>query len=146
MPATIQIPAVGTIMPDIAVSTAEGIPQTLHQLTAGRHALVYFMRTATCPVCNAHVKTIERLALDGVAVVIVAPGTAADAAGVAKRVALTVVASGETGHADAGLGSSLGLQHSGTFVLDAEGRVLLAKTATLPTGGFAKAEVLAALS
>ena len=146
MTATLESPAVGTIMPDIAVTDASGTARTLHQFAEGRRSLVYFMRTASCPVCNAHVKNIERLGLADTTVVIVVPGSAADAASVAKRVGLTVVSSGDSGHAEAGLGSSMGLQHSGTFVLDADGRVLLAKTATLPTGGFAKAEVLAALA
>lgn len=38
------------------------------------------------------------------------------------------------------------LQHSGTFVLDASGRVLAQRTATLPTASFARQEVLAALA
>ena len=146
MPTTIDVPAVGSIMPDIALTTADGSAQSLRDLTSGRRAVVFFMRAASCPVCNAHVAKIERLAIADAAVVIVTPGTAADAASVSAKTSLTVLASGEHGHAEAGLTRFLGLQHSGTFVLDAEGRVIAARTATLPTGSFDEREVLAALA
>lgn len=142
MPTTIDAPTVGSIMPDIALTAADGSAQSLRTLTNGRRALVFFMRAASCPVCNAHVKVIAGLELKDTAIVIVTPGTAKDAASVAAKTTLQVLASGESGHAEAGLGRFLGLQHSGTFVLDAEGRVLAARTSTLPTGAFDKREVL----
>lgn len=145
MSATTEALAVGTIMPDIPVIDTTGRSSGLHELVAGRKALVYFMRAATCPVCNAHVQSIGKLDVGDTAVVIVTPGAAAEATLVSTRTALTVVASGESGHAEVGLGRFLGLQHSGTFVLDANSRILLARTATVPTGSFAKNEVVALL-
>ena len=145
MPTTIDAPALGSIMPDIALTAADGSAKSLRDLTSGRRAVVFFMRASSCPICNAHVKKIERMATADAAVVIVTPGTAADAASVSAKTSLQVLASGENGHAEAGLTRFLGLQHSGTFVLDAEGRVIAARTATLPTGSFDEREVLAAL-
>lgn len=145
MDTTIDSPAVGTIMPDIAVIDPTGSARSLRQLVAGRRALVYFMRSASCPVCNAHLRTIAGMGLADAAVVVVTPGGAAEAAAVASRVALDVVASGESGHAAVGLGRFLGLQHSGSFVLDADARILSARTATLPTGSFDRSEVAALL-
>jgi peroxiredoxin len=145
MPTTIDAPTLGSIMPDIALTEPDGSAHSLRALTSGRRSLVFFMRAATCPICNAHVKAIAALELKDTAIVVVTPGTARDAASVAAKTTLQVLASGEHGHAEAGLGRFLGLQHSGTFVLDADGRVLAARTATLPTGAFDKSEVLALL-
>jgi hypothetical protein len=55
-----------------------------------------------------------------------------------------VAASGEH-HADLGLGRFLMLQHSGTFVTDADGRVVDAVTSALPTASFSASKVRAAL-
>lgn len=138
--------ATGTIMPDLAVTDAAGDLQTLRGLTAGRRALVYFMRTASCPVCNAHVQTIERQGFDDVATIVVTPGGVDEVATVARRTSLTVVGSGDSGHAQVGLGRFLGLQHSGTVVLDTDGTILLARSSTLPTGSFELGEVEALLA
>lgn len=75
MSTTLELPAVGTIMPDITFTNEKGAAVTLRDLAAGRQALVYFMRAATCPICNVHVQAISRMVADGelanVAVVIV---------------------------------------------------------------------------
>ncbi|WP_345373420.1 hypothetical protein [Frondihabitans cladoniiphilus] len=81
-------------------------------------------------------------------VLAVTPGGAREADTVQSRLrseALSVFASGD-GHAAVGLGKFLTLQHSGTFVLDADGTILSARTATIPTGSFSKDEVKAALA
>jgi hypothetical protein len=83
--------------------------------------------------------------LGGAALVIITPGDASDAAAVTKRVKIAAWASG-TAHANAGLGSTLLIQHSGTFVLDAAGTVLHAQTSVLPTGNFSAEAVKRALS
>lgn len=48
-------------------------------------------------------------------------------------------------HADAGLGRSWMLQASGTYLIDRDGMVRYARTATLPTGGYDARELQAAL-
>ena len=139
-------------MPDIQVHTADGMDVALRSLTAGRRSVVFFMRASTCPVCQAHAAEAVRLQRGGdfgaAALVIVTPGAAAEVATVARRVPggdVVIVGSG-SGHAEVGLGRFLGLQHSGTFVLDESGTVLAARTATIPTGAFKAAEVVAALA
>ena len=152
MPTTVDAPAVGSTMPDIQVQGADGTDVALLSLIAGRRAVVFFMRASTCPVCQAHTAEAARLLREGklgsAALVVVTPGAAAEVATVARRVPgddLVIVGSG-SGHAEVGLGRFLGLQHSGTFVLDERGAVLAARTATIPTGAFNAAEVVAALA
>jgi peroxiredoxin len=153
MPTTAKTPTVGDLMPDIALLRPTGETVGLREVTAGAAALVYFMRSATCPVCNAHIATILRLEQQGelaaARVVIVTPSTADDAASVARKLgtdAAIVLASTEASRAAVGLSSFLAIQHSGSFVLDPSGRVLSARTATVPTASFSRDEVLAALS
>jgi peroxiredoxin len=146
MTATAAIPAVGTPMPDLALQAPDGSSTTLRAETAGSRSVVLFMRAASCQICLGHVASLERLDVDARAVVVV-PGDAAGAASVASRVGsgVRVLASGDA-HAAAGLGTFLTIQHSGTFVLDESGTVLAVRTATIPTGAFNAAEVVAALS
>ena len=146
MTATAAIPAIGSLMPDLALEALDGVSTTLRAETAGSRSVVFFMRAATCQICLGHVASLERLALDAKAIVVV-PGDAAAAASVARRVGsgVRVLASGDA-HAAAGLGTFLTIQHSGTFVLDETSAVLAVRTATIPTGAFNAAEVVAALA
>src|SRR4051812_40825031 len=151
MPETITTPTVGTPIPDLPLLDADGSASTLSELISGHPAVVFFMRAADCPVCLAHARALGQLIesgnLDGVAVLVIAPGGAASAGTARARISspsIVVRASGEH-HSDVGLGKFLGLQHSGTFVLDASGVILSAQTSALPTASFSPAKVLAAL-
>jgi peroxiredoxin len=115
----------------------------------GEHgAVVFFMRTSTCPVCHAHVRELQRMSdaglLRGARGIVVTPGGPAEAAAVARRTTLSVFASGDR-HRDVGLGRFLTMQHSGTFVVDATGHVLARRTSALPTASFSRREILSAL-
>lgn len=152
MPQSI-VPVVGDPMPDIALVDAGGRSSTLEDVRDGRRAIVHFMRTSTCPVCLAHAATVQRLFDAGeiadAAFVLVPPGGPDEAATTAGRMAARgiraeVWASG-TDHGSVGLGQFLGLQHSGTFVIDEGGLLLAVRTSTLPTGSFSRDEVVAAL-
>ena len=142
-------PAVGTTMPDIHLIAADGRESPLASHLSKDGAVVFFMRAASCPICLAHAATALRMTeageLGGAALVVITPGDASDAAAVAKRLRTSAWASG-TAHANAGLGSTLLIQHSGTFVLDAAGTVLLAQTSVLPTGNFSADAVRKALA
>jgi hypothetical protein len=99
------------------------------------------MRASTCAVCVKHARTLAgmgaELADRGAHAVVVVPGGAKEASAVAGKVGrgATVVASDpDAAHAGAGLERTLFLQHSGTFLVNAEGVVRYAKTATMPTG------------
>lgn len=142
----------GSRMPDLALTTADGAPASLEDARAGGAALVYFMRTSTCPVCHAHLRRIAGLvdggALGDTAVVVVVPGEPADAALVRGRhpsPRLTVLASGD-GHGLVGLGRTFGLQHSGTFLVAPDGTLAYTRTAAVPLQSFDETELLARLT
>lgn len=144
--------AVGDAMLDIALRRPDGTAAGLREVVAGRAAVVYFMRTSTCPVCHSHVAALVRAAearrLPGAAVHVLVPGEPSDAADVRRRIpsrAVAVWATG-TGHAEAGLGRFLALQHSGVFLLDAAGGVRYRRSAALPTQSFDLGELLTALA
>lgn len=146
------VPALGAQLPDIPLTAADGRTSTLHGARADRHALVLFMRSSTCPVCHAHAREIIRLAdageLRGAAFLLIAPGDSGEARTVEDRLGSTMAEVWSSGdhHSDIGLGTFLRLQHSGSFVVDTDGRVLYARTSVLPTGSFARDEALAALA
>lgn len=151
MATTAALPVAGSTMPDIALTGADGLADRLTDVVAGSRSVVFFMRASSCAVCIAHAvnlaKMVKEGVLDGVKVVVITPGGVKDAAVVAARVpsdAVKIYASG-TEHAAAGLGTFLMIQHSGTFVLAADGTVLSVRTATIPTGSFSRDEVIAAL-
>lgn len=143
--------ALGDAMPDIALQRPDGTPASLHDVVTGRRAVVYFMRTSTCPVCHRHVSALVDAAeagrLGGPAVHVLVPGEAEDAAHVRRRVtssAVEVWATG-TGHAEVGLGRFLALQHSGVFLLAEDGAVRYRRSAAVPTQSFDLRELLAAV-
>lgn len=147
--AALAVPALGEEFPDVPVVLSDASRTALSaRLPVGRPAVVFFMRSPDCPVCRSHIRALQRMAdageLSDAAVVIVVPGGAAEAALVQDRTRLPVVASGEA-HRAAGLGRFLLLQHSGTFVLDPDRRILARRTSALPTSSFSRAEVIAAL-
>jgi peroxiredoxin len=151
MSQTAAVPDLGAIMPDLHLVDPGGRRSTLHATRAAAPAVVYFMRSSTCPVCRGHARALARLAddgrLNGATVVIVAPGDAAEARVAADRIGPATVSVWATGsgHADAGLGKFLALQHSGTFVLDRDGTVRYRRTSAIPTGSFDADEVVSAL-
>jgi len=152
---TEALPALGTPMPDLALVGPDGAITTLHSVRGAERAVVYFLRAASCPACLHHAAALAGLAAEGrlgpeVRVLLVTPGSAAEAARVRRKVAgdaVTVWASGEggEGHAAAGLGSFLRLQHSGTFVVAGDGTVVHRRTAALPPLSFSRAELLEVL-
>ena len=141
MSETSSVPAVGSPMPDMPLTGASGETTTLDALRGGRRSVVFFLRASTCAICLGHVKAIGTLPVDAI---FVTPGDAAQAAEATKRSGATVWASGEA-HAEVGLGTFLAIQHSGSFLVAADGSVEYAKTSTLPMGSFSKSELLAAL-
>ncbi|MER7559812.1 redoxin domain-containing protein [Nocardioides sp. NPDC126508] len=115
-----------------------------------RGTLIYFMRTTTCMMCNAHVRTLMSHAQDfrdrGVRVLVAVPEDATTAqAWVDRRQVPVPVVTGL--HGDLGLARRLlgSMMQSGTVVVDAAGRVTYADIVTMPTGGYRHRDVLAAL-
>jgi hypothetical protein len=149
------IPIVGDTMPDIALVDARGRRSSLAAVSDGRRAIVYFMRTSTCPVCLAHAGAIQRLFDAGevadAAFVLLAPGGRDEAVVTEGRVRAArgtraeVWASGSD-HGNVGLSRFLGLQHSGTFVTDERGALLAVRARALPIRNFSREEVVSALA
>lgn len=148
MSGTITLPALGDTLPDIPLIDAAGGSSRMIDALGEHGAVVFFMRASTCPVCRAHVRELQRMSdtglLRGARAIVITPGGATEAAAVARRTMLPVFASGEH-HRDVGLGRFLALQHSGTFVVDADGRVLAQRASALPTASFSRREILDAL-
>ncbi len=137
-----QPPLVGSYIPSIDLVSPDGKPSTLAAQLTERGGIMYFMRTATCPVCNAHVKNLARLSsnnrLYGFKPIIVVPGTPKDANKVALRhgTAHVSIWSSENGHETFGLHVKVGMiQQSGTWVVDGEGGILHTTTSTIPMQG-----------
>jgi hypothetical protein len=153
MSTVIDSPAIGSIMPDIALVNAKNATTTLLNETSGTKAVVYFMRSASCPVCNSHIASLVAMVkageLNGATLTIIAPGGAEQAAKVTRKVPASagrVFATTATeGLAAVGLGSFLAIQHSGSFALAEDGTVLSSRTVTNPMVSFSRSEVLAAL-
>ncbi len=147
-----------TFLPHLTLTDADGTVIHDADLLGPGLTVLYFLRSASCPACLGHARRLaaaRREGRVGVAVVLVTPGGATDAA--ALRSALTgrstsgrlpegvrVVASGDA-HALVGLDKTLMLQHSGTLLVDDQRHVRYSRTATVPTGSYREADLLEAL-
>lgn len=140
---------VGSTIEDAPVQLSDG---TRAGLLGEDHrgTLIYFMRTTTCMICNAHVRTLMSNEKDfgdrGVRVLIAVPEEATTAqAWVDRRQIRFPVVPGL--HGDLGLARRLlgSMMQSGTVIMDAAGRVTYADIVTMPTGGYRHRDVLAAL-
>jgi peroxiredoxin len=136
---------------DLEFTDAGGASVNVADLRGGdRAAVLFFMRAATCAICVRHVRNLAGLGLDarGVAVVVVVPGTMADAARVRRAAGsgIHVVSSaGAEAHQAIGLTRTLLLQHSGTLLVDAGNTIRYRLDATLPTGSYDGPALLAAI-
>jgi peroxiredoxin len=152
MPSTVTVPDVGTRMPDIALVSPGDDRTTLHAVRGGERAIAYFLRSDTCPICLRHARSLAELAeagdLGGAPVILIVPGDVAEAREVVSKVpptAVTVWASG-SGHAAAGMGTFLSVQHSGTFLIAPDGTVEYRRTSALPPRSMDRAELLKAIA
>ncbi len=138
----------GDLLPRLSL-LREGKPAQLEPGRAG--LLLYFMRTADCPVCRAHVKRLvsmhEELRREGFTVGVVVPAPDSDL-GVASSLKATFpVVQGQAAHGALGLKRVLFelVQQSGTVVTDASGRITLLQRATNPGSAFPEDAVWALL-
>jgi peroxiredoxin len=139
-------------MPDLALVSPDGDRTSLHAVRGNGTAVAYFLRASTCPICLKHARTMAGLAESGnlgsASVILIAPGDRDEARAVATRVsspAVTAWASG-TGHAAAGLGVFLSVQHSGTFLIAADGTITYRRTTALPPASMNRTELLEAIA
>ena len=136
-------------LPAVHVVDQNGTGHQLSALLTAPRTALFFLRAPSCPVCLGHARKLLAAQQElGISVVLVTPGGAADAAAVRKRTragdAVAVVASGEA-HELLGMPKRMMLQHSGTILADADGRVLYSRTAAVPTGSYDHAELVEAV-
>jgi peroxiredoxin len=145
-------------LPDLPLTDQDGRRLSSSDLLAPDVTVLYFLRAAGCPVCVAHARSLVTAHVAGRVperIILVVPGGAQEAATVHTKVAarvrtglpttVHVVASGDA-HEMTGLVRTAMLQHSGTLVVDASGRVRYSRTAVMPTGSYREQDLLAALS
>ena len=146
---------IGNIAPDLVLVDHEGHDVTLADYLAKGPVLLYFMRTSTCAVCSNHVRDLLRSRADlesrGVRVVVVVP-EGMDAART-THTALGLpwpVVTGRSGTAHAAFGLTTrmfgSMQQSGSVLLDRDGRVRHAHSATVPLRAYDKPGIAAALA
>jgi len=150
MSQNIVVPDLGSKIANVQLIDAAGTTTDLDTLRGEERAVVFFLRASSCAICLGHAKGITALGADGslgnARVILVTPGDAAQAELATARVpGATVWASGDA-HAEVGLGKFLAIQHSGTFLVNADGTIAYTKTSTLPMGSFSKPEMLAAIT
>lgn len=148
----------GSTAPNLTLDDALGAPLTLAELR-GQPVLLYLMRSASCHVCNAHVRDLVSRQADldvaGVRTIVVLP-EARDVATAWKeqrRIPFTVVtgstSSGPLGSTHEELGFArrmLGsMQQSGTVLIDERGVVRHTRISTMPTGAYDKTGLWAAI-
>jgi peroxiredoxin len=148
MPSTVSVPDIGTVMPDVLLISPDGDRTSLQAVRGSGSTVAYFLRASDCPICLKHARSLAELAesgsLGGASVLLIAPGGLDEARAVAARVpspAVTAWASG-TGHAAAGLGVFLSIQHSGTFLIAADGTIKYRRTTALPPMSLNRKELL----
>ena len=140
-------------MADSELQVGDTVPEALaHRLPGrGRTRVLYFMRSADCPVCVAHLRKLDqhlsRLESLGATVVVFVPdgsGTVEAAPGLPFPFA---VVSGPEAYGQLGLRKALlgMVQQSGSAVIDGPGKLVYLRRATMPFAALDEASLFAAL-
>lgn len=144
----------GSPAPDVALEDTGGQAVRLSGYQGDHAVLVYFMRSTSCPVCNRHVQDLIRrcdeFAADNVRVFVAVPeDRQAAAEWKAKRQIPfpVLVGRGSTPHEMIGLSRKVfgSLQQSGSVLIDSQGIVRHVHGATMPTGGYDRKGIIAAV-
>lgn len=140
---------VGAQAPAFHAATTDG-ELTEQSLVGRQHLVLYFMRTFDCPVCLGHVmrlaRTYPQLQARRTAVLILGPGDAAEAAQLRRKLPFAVAADPELRvYQTFGLGRQLGIQQSGTALIDRRGALRYLNRSTLPFGALKEPALLAAI-
>ncbi|MEV5570821.1 redoxin domain-containing protein [Spirillospora sp. NPDC052269] len=137
----------GSPAPNVLLEDTDGRAVSLTGLEVDRAALVFFMRSTSCPICNRHVQDLVRsrdaFAADGVQVLVAVPeDRTAAAAWKAKRGIPVPVLVGRGGvpHENFGLAKKMfgSMWQSGSVLIDAQGVIRHAHGSTMPTGAYDK--------
>jgi peroxiredoxin Q/BCP len=141
---------IGASAPDFTLPTAQG-SISLEAYHGRQNVVLYFMRTFDCPVCLGHVmrlaRTYEQIQAQNTVVLVLGPGDQHEAEALQRKVPFQVLADPDRAVYQAyGLGKALGIQQSGTFVIDSSGTLRYANRATVPLGAMKEPALLAAIA
>jgi peroxiredoxin len=141
---------IGASAPDFTLATPDGTA-SLGSYRGRQNVVLYFMRTFDCPVCLGHVmrlaRTYEQLQGQKTVVLVLGPGYRHEAEALQRKVPFQVLADPDRAVYQAyGLGKALGIQQSGTFLIDATGTLRYANRATVPLGALKEPALLAAIA
>ena len=140
-------------MSDRELQVGEVIPEALAQRLPGpgRNRVLYFMRSADCPVCMAHLRKLDlqlpRLESLGATVVVFVPDHSGAVEAAPGRPFPFAVVSGPEAYGQLGLRKALlGIvQQSGSAVVDGAGRLVYLHRATMPFAALDEVTLFAAL-
>ncbi|GIH74700.1 peroxiredoxin family protein [Planobispora longispora] len=144
----------GSPAPDIVLEDTDGQVVRLSDYRGDQAVLVYFMRSTSCPVCNRHVHDLIRrrdeFAAGGLRVFVAVPEDRRTAAEwkTRRRIPFPVLTGrGGAPHEMIGLSRKVfgSLQQSGSVLIDSRGIVRHAHGATMPTGGYDRKGITAAV-
>ena len=145
----------GSVLPHLELEDTTGKPVRLSDYRGTDNVLLYFMRSITCPICTSHAKDLaaraDDLAAADVRVLIVIPeGRSEAAAWQAHRRLPFQVVTGRHGspHETVGLMRKVfgALQQSGSLLVDRTGVIRHAHAATMPTAGYDRKGIAAAIA
>ncbi|SDM52028.1 peroxiredoxin family protein [Allokutzneria albata] len=145
----------GSTVADIEFEDTAGRAVRLADYRGTDNVLLYFMRSTACAVCNSHVKDLVRrsaeLTAANVRVLIAVPEGRAEAeAWRAKRQVPFPVVTGRRGtpHEAVGLMKKVfgALQQSGSLLIDRNGVIRHAHSATVPTNSYDKKGIAKAIT
>lgn len=137
----------GSPVPDVPLEDTDGRTVRLAGLGGDRAALVYFMRSTTCPICNRHVQDLVRArgeyAANGVQVYVAVPEDRETAAAWKGKRGVpfpVLVGRGGVPHETVGLERKMfgSMRQSGSVLIDAGGVVRHAHGATMPIASYDK--------
>ena len=141
---------VGAGAPDFTLATPKG-PASLGTYRDRQNVVLYFMRTFDCPVCLGHVmrlgRTYDQIQSQNTVVLVIGPGDLHEAEQLQRKLPFQVLADPDRVVSQAyGLGKALGIQQSGTFLIDTSGTLRYANRATVPLGALKEPALLAAIA
>ncbi|GAA4528172.1 peroxiredoxin family protein [Amycolatopsis samaneae] len=145
----------GSPAPRLVLEDTEGRRVRLSDYEGEHAVLLYFMRSTSCPVCGRHVRDLVKsagtLAADNVRVLIAVPEDRRTAAAWRAKHGIpfpVLTGRDDTPHEMIGLSRTLfgALQRSGSVLVDARGVVRHAHSAALPTGGYDRKGITAAIA